>query len=162
MRHPLAKVGVLGFACGALAFAAFHQGTQHVLHNTVHNWPALAGALGPMPGPGWNLAPLAAPPLAGLAIPVLAAQLLWGGAWGVLIAAAIRWAHLPDLLTGALMGGLGATLAASLGPVSPEGLEPALDAQSLLRCLLLNGGFGFGAALLMRPFGIQRPLRRGH
>lgn len=157
MRHPLVKVGVLGFVCGALSFAAFHQGTQHILHNYAHHLPALAEALGPMPGPGWNLAPHP-----GLGIPVLAAQLAWGGAWGVLIAALIRWAHPPDLLAGALVGGLGATLAVTLGPLAPEGLEPALDAHSLARGLLLNGGFGFGAALLMRPFGIQRPLRRGH
>jgi hypothetical protein len=166
MKNPLVKVIVLGFVCGALSVAAFHQGTLHILYNYGNGVPAITDVIGRMPAPGWNLAPMPNPPVAGLpfAIPVLVNLMFWGGLWGILIAAAIRWLHAPDLLAGVLVGGLGATLVAVTLVAQMKGLPmwAGGDAQRLARALLLNGAFGFGAALLLRPFGVQKPVPRGH
>jgi hypothetical protein len=90
--------------------------------------------------------------------------MFWGGLWGIAIAGAIRWLHAPDLLAGVLVGGLGATLVAVTLVAQINGLPmwAGGDAQRLTRALLLNGAFGFGAALLMRPFGVQKAVPPRH
>ena len=166
MKNPLVKVVILGFVCGALSVAAFHQGTLHILFNYGNGVPVITDLFGRFPSPGWNLAPMPNPPVAGLPfpIPVLANQMFWGGLWGIAIAVVIRWLHAPDLLAGVLVGGVGATLIAVTVVAQLKGLPmwAGGDTQRLARALLLNSGFGFGAALLMRPFGVQKPVPHRH
>jgi xanthine/uracil permease len=148
----LKKVLLVGFLAGAVAVLAFHQALLHVLH---HNWPWFAGLTG-LPtgfrpaGSGFSLRPL--PPYG---VPAVVSAVFWGGLWGVLLAALIRWLRLPDLMMGVVIGiaatFVGFTLVAELRGNAPwGGGDPIVWA----RALTLNIAFGWGAAFLMRPFGV--------
>lgn len=152
------KVLVWGFVMGAVAVGVFHQGTLFLLFHYGNEVPALTAWLGRVPGPGWNLVqtmPAFGQP--GWMVPQFVNQMAWGGLWGIVIAAALRWGRLPDLLTGLLIGAIGCTGVAVTLVATLKGLPPFAggNTQAMLRAALVNGAFGWGAALLMRPIEVR-------
>jgi hypothetical protein len=143
---------------GALSVLVFHQGTVHLLFHYANSLPWVTSVIGRVGGPGWDLSrAMAHPPMPGLIIPAFTATLLWGGLWGIVIAAVIRWTPLPDLLTATLIGAIGFTLVGVTLVAQMRGvpLFAAGDTKSLLRAALVNAAFGFGTGLLLRPLGLQ-------
>lgn len=143
------KVLLVGFICGALAVVVFHQGTLYVLYHQF----ALIKLLGVpdafRPGSaGFSIRPV--PPFG---VPQVLSLAFWGGLWGVVLAALIRWARMPDLLTGFVLGAVvGFTLVAQL-----RGVPMWAGGNTIVwaREALVNGAFGWGAAFLMRPFSMR-------
>lgn len=154
----MGKVLVWGFVMGAIAVGVFHQGTIFLLFHYGNHVPAVTEVIGRVAGPGWNLTqvmPAFGQP--GWMIPQFANQMFWGGLWGIVIAAAIRWGRWPDLLTGFLIGvvgcvGVAVTLVAALKGLP---LFAGGNTQALLRAALINGAFGWGTALLLRPVEVR-------
>lgn len=152
------KVLVFGFLMGAIAVGVFHQGTIFLLFHHGNRIPAVTEWLGRVAGPGWNLGQtMQAFGQPGWVVPQFANQMFWGGLWGIVIAAAVRFSRWPDLLTGFLVGvigcvGLGITLVASLKGLP---LFAGGNTQALLRGVLINGAFGWGTALLLRPVEVR-------
>ena len=147
------KVLAVGFVCGALAVLVFHQGTVFLLHHQFWVLKALGvpDAFRPAAA-GFNIRPVAP-----LGLPQVLSLAFWGGVWGIVLAALIRFARLPDLLTGLLLGAVVCTL---VGFTLVSGLrgQPLLGANAITwaRVMLVNGAWGWGAAFLMRPFQVTR------
>jgi hypothetical protein len=148
------KVLLVGFACGALAVIVFHQGTVFLLH---HQFPLLK-ALG-VPdafrpaGAGYSFRAVAP-----FGVPAVLSAAFWGGIWGIILAGLIRWARLPDLLGGFLLGAVVCTL---VGFTLVAGMRGAPmwaggNTTTWMRVMLINGAWGWGAAFLMRPFQVGR------
>lgn len=158
------KVVVWGFVMGALSVLAFHQGTMHLLFNYGNNVTFITDVIGRAESPGWQLHQgMANPPIPGVHIPAFFNLMFWGGLWGMLIAALIRYTTLPDLMTGAVVGGVVSVLVSVALVAAVQGL-PLLDGgdtRDLLRAVLIHGGFGFGVAFLLRPIAVRRvPIER--
>lgn len=154
------KVLIGGFIIGALAMLAFHQGTTHILHNYAARVPGLVDAIGHVEGPGWNLRRgIASPTAPGLFVPVFAVLAFWGGLWGILLGAIIRWTRLPDLLTSTLVSAAGGLLIGITAGAWLEGIPDISpeDPRAMMREGLLFAAYGFGAAFLMRPLMLRRP-----
>lgn len=165
----MAKVILLGFLMGALSVGIFHQGTLFLLFHHGASIPGLAEAIGHVAAPGWDLSRLMPrPPVPGLSVPLLLNQMFWGGLWGIVIAAVLRWTPAPDLLTGFLIGAVGCTLVAVTVVANLKGLPGYAggDMRALLRAALVNGAFGWGTALLLRPVEVRKfrplPMRHAH
>jgi hypothetical protein len=159
------RVLLYGFLLGALGVFVFHQGVIFLLFHYGNHVPFLVSALGRVSGPGWNLHQMMPnPPLRGLAIPLLLNQMFWGGLWGIAIAAMLRFTRFPSLLGGLLIGVLGCVGVAMTLVVSLKGqpLFAGGNGQTLLRAALINGAFGWGTALLLRPFGLRKVEVRGY
>ncbi len=147
------KVLIFGFLCGALSVFVFHQGTIYLLHHQF----ALLKTLG-VPDAfrpatdGYSFRPV--PPLG---VPQVLSLAFWGGVWGILLAALLRYTRLPDLLTGLLFGGLVCTLVGFTLVAQARG-QPMLSASAITwaRVIVINGAWGLGAALLMRPLRVAR------
>ena len=144
--RPTRKIILYGFICGAIAVIAFHQTTQLLLHYHAAKLPILIEIFGRAPPP-YNFAPV--PPWG---VPTLASQAFWGGLWGILLAALIRYLPFDDLPFGFIFGAIKLTLVASFmgNPLFADG-----DLQHWLRPGLLNGAWGWGTVLLLRPFAVR-------
>jgi hypothetical protein len=147
------KVLVFGFICGALAVIVFHQGTVWVLH---HQFPLIKAVTGAADAfrpasQGFSLRPV--PPLG---VPQVLSMAFWGGLWGILLAALIRWVRIPDLMGGFVIGLL-ATLVAFTVVAQMKGLPMWGGGNSITiwRAVLLNGAWGWGTAMLLRPFVLR-------
>ena len=150
----MTKVLLVGFLAGALAVIAFHQALVHVLHFQfafIQSITGLPDAFRPQ-GSGFNMRPV--PPFG---VPQVASLAFWGGVWGILLAAMIRWLRAPDLLMGVLIG-LVATLAAFTLLAQLRGAPMWAGGNTILwwRAILLNVAWGWGTAFLMRPFQMTR------
>jgi xanthine/uracil permease len=148
------KVLLFGFLCGAASVLLFHQGLVYVLF---HQFPLIKSVTGAVDsfrpqGPGFNFRPNA------FGVPQMASTVFWGGLWGILLAALIRWARLPDLLTGFILGGVVATVVGFTLVAQLRGVPLWAGGNSITwaRVVLINGAWGWGAALLMRPFEVRR------
>jgi hypothetical protein len=146
------KVLLTGFLVGAIAVIAFHQASQHVLF---HLWPGIAAATDlpagfRPPSPGFNVRPV--PPFG---VPQVIWLSFWGGLWGILLAAVIRFLRFPDLLAGVLVG-IAATVVGFTAVAQYHGqpMWAGGTAVIIARALVLNIAFGWGTAFLMRPFSI--------
>lgn len=136
-----------GFVAGFLAVLVFHQGAAFLLYHLGQDIPAVNAALGRTPAP-FNLAPTAP-----LGVPLVLSQSFWGGVWGMALALLLSRLRPPALLFGTVFGAVALTVVAvSLVPVL-KGM-PAWNGTIPWRGLLLNGAWGFGAALLL-----LRPMR---
>lgn len=147
------KVLLYGFICGALAMIVFHEGTQLVLYHQFQLLRALGvpEAFRP-PSPGFSLRPV--PPYG---VPDLLSLAFWGGVGGVVLAGLTRWARMPDLTTGLLLGAVGVTVLELTVFAQARGAPIwAGNGITWTRMALLNGLYGWGAAFLMRPFSMRR------
>ncbi len=158
---------MLGFLMGALSVAIFHQGTLFLLFHYANAIPEAAQVVGRAPAPGWDLSRMMPNPPFGLPMPLLFSQMFWGGVWGIVIAAVLRGTPAPDLLTGFLIGAVGCTLVAVTVVAGLKGLPlyGGGNVQNLLRAALINGAFGWGTALLLRPAKLREfralPMHQG-
>ncbi|MGK7865832.1 hypothetical protein [Falsiroseomonas sp. E2-1-a20] len=148
------KVILLGFICGALAVVVFHQGTLYVLYHQFPLIKTLTGAADAFrPGSaGFSIRPV--PPLG---VPQIVSMMFWGGLWGIVLAALIRWGRMPDLLTGFVLGAVVCTVVGFTVVAQLRGAPMWAGGNSFvwIRAVLLNGAFGWGAAFLMRPFSVR-------
>ncbi|MCK8784881.1 hypothetical protein M0638_10855 [Roseomonas sp. NAR14] len=151
MRRLSLRTVVLGLAVGAVAMLVFHQGTAFLLHAEGARLPALTQLLGSQPAP-YSLRP--APPLG---VPMVFWLTFWGAVWGLLLALLLRLTGLPDLLTGFLFGALLVTAVGFTLLARWQGLPSyeAVGTPLWLRTGLLNGAWGWGTALLMRPLALR-------
>jgi len=136
-----------GFLAGAVAVLVFHQGAAWLLHVLTAKAGVGAGLFGRVGFP-WSMAPVKP-----FGVPQVASWAFWGGLWGAALAALLRGLRPPDLLSGFLFGALVLTLAGFTLVAALKGL-PAFaggNRQAWLRVALLNGAWGWGAALLLRP-----------
>jgi hypothetical protein len=135
---------LLGFAAGALGVLVTHQGTVWLLH--MGGW---------LPNPPYSLRPI--PPLG---VPAVLNGAFWGGLWGIALAALLRMTGAPALITGLLLGALGSTLVGWTIVAGLKGLPlfAGWELQRMWRGPVINGGWGFGAALFL--IGLGAPFRR--
>lgn len=149
------NVILLGFLCGAVSVLLFHQGTLLLLHHQFPLIKALTGAADAFrpATAGYSLRPV--PPFG---VPQVLNLAFWGGVWGIVLAALIRWARMPDLLTGFVLGAMVCTLVGFTLVAGLRGAPMWAGGNTVVwwRAAILNGAWGWGAALLMRPF-----IRRG-
>ncbi len=148
------KVILLGFLCGALSVFVFHEGLVYVLHHQFTVIQTVTGApdaFRPATS-GFSIRPV--PPFG---VPQVLSLALWGGLWGILLAALIRFMRLPDLLTGFLVGVLATVVGFTL-VASWRGAPMWAGANTVTwaRLILINGAWGWGTAFLMRPFQVAR------
>ncbi len=147
------KVILIGFICGAIAVIAFHQGLLYVLYHQFPLIKSLTGAADSFrpQGPGFSFRGV--PPFG---VPQVLSLAFWGGMWGILLAALIRWARAPDLLTGFLVGAVACTVVGFTVVAQLRGVPMWGGANSVTwwRAVLLNGAWGWGTAFLMRPFQV--------
>jgi hypothetical protein len=152
------KVLLLGFLCGALAVIVFHQGTIFLLHHQFGLLKALGVPDAFRPGgAGFTIRPVAP-----LGLPQVVSTAFWGGLWGIVLAWLIRYARMPDLLTGFLLGAVACTVVGFTVFAAYRG-QPMWAGGNLLtwlRAMLVNGAWGWGAAFLMRPFEVSGGRRR--
>jgi hypothetical protein len=139
---------LLGFAAGFLAVLVFHQGTAVLLHLLTTKAGLATGVFGRVPFP-YRTAPLAP-----FGVPAVLSAAFWGGAWGVVLAFLLRAFRPPDLLFGAVFGALALTLVAFTLVANLKGSPPFAggNKQVWWRALLYHAAWGWGAALLLRPF----------
>lgn len=126
------------FIAGFVSTLAFHQGLLWLLH-----------AAGVSPRAPWNMTPV--PPFN---LPAVVSSAFWGGLWGIVLWALIRTsrggAHWGKALA---IGALGPSLLAwfVVMPIKGMGFAGGWDPSIVGGSLLLNGTWGLGVALLMRP-----------
>ncbi|MDJ0389768.1 hypothetical protein QMO56_16775 [Roseomonas sp. E05] len=123
-----------GLTVGAVAIVAFHQSSLFVLHQVFHLVPERGFLFAPLPSSN---------------LPALYGLMLAGALGGGALALALRAVHaLPDLLTGFLFGAFGLSLFSVLPRV------PGFD-DVWWQWLVINGGWGWGTAFLMRPLALR-------
>jgi hypothetical protein len=143
-QHARWKTGLEAFVAGFLSTLTFHQGTLAILHSA-----------GLVARASYSMAPtypLHAPAVISLAF--------WGGVWGVALCSVIGRLRAAWTYYGAWTV-LGAVLPSivALFVVSPLKGAPIAGGWSptmIGTALLLNGVWGFGVALLLRGFEIER------
>ncbi len=147
------KVLVFGFICGALAVIVFHQGTVYVVYHQFPLIQAVTGAADAFRGQSHGFNMRGIPPLG---IPAVLSLAFWGGIWGIVLAALIRWARFPDLMGGFAIG-MVATLVGFTLVAQSKGLPMWAGGNTITiwRVILLNGAWGWGTALLLRPFSLH-------
>ena len=138
---------LLGFLAGFVAVLVFHQGAAWLLHMLTVKAQVGAGVFGRVPFP-FNMAPVKP-----LGVPQVLSWAFWGGVWGIALAFLLRATRLPDLLFGFVFGALVATLVGFTLVASLKGLPQfaGYNKQIWWRVALLNGAWGWGTALLLRP-----------
>jgi hypothetical protein len=157
--NVVTKVLLLGFLIGALSVATFFQGTMFLLYHGANAIPAVAAIFGKLASPGWNLSHLMVnPPVPGLVIPSFVNQMFWGGLWGIVIAAMMRFTHFPQLFGGFMIGAIGCVGVAVTVVAALKGqpLFAGGNTRALLRAALINGAFGWGTVLMLRSLGMRR------
>jgi hypothetical protein len=138
---------LIGFLAGAVAVLVFHQGAAWLLHLLTAKAGVGVGVFGRVGFP-WSMAP-ARP----FGVPQVVSWAFWGGVWGVLLAALLRGLRLPDLLFGFVFGAFVLTLVGFTLVATLKGLPQFAGGNRQLwwRVGLLNGAWGWGTALLLRP-----------
>lgn len=144
----MGRTVLLGFLAGFLAVLVFHQGTAVLLHLLTVKAGVGAGLIGRVAFP-YNTAPV--PPFG---LPQVLSWAFWGGIWGALLAAMLRGLRLPDLLFGFLFGALVLTVVGFTAVATLKGQATFAGGNKQIwwRVGLLNGAWGWGTALMLRPF----------
>jgi hypothetical protein len=131
-----------GFWTGVLAMVFIQQGITFLLHHLFRALPDAGFSLLPLPG-WWHM-------------PQLVALALAGGIAGAVLSLLLRWLPWPDLLAGLAFGTFGLALLAGDLPLPPLPIPPlTAQAPGWWANLAANGGWGLGAALLMRPLVLR-------
>ena len=139
-RHAWWKSGLEGFVAGFLSTLSFHQGTLAILHG--------AGLVARAAYPMAPTYPLHAPAVISLAF--------WGGVWAVALCRVIGRLRVAWTYYGAWTV-LGAVLPSIVAlfvvlPLKGAPIAGGWSPTVIATALLLNGVWGFGAALLLRGF----------
>ena|SRR5690349_5767204 len=125
---------VAGFVLGALAVLIFHQGAVGLLH-----------AMGIAPR-----APYSMKAVAPYGIPQIWSSAFWGGAWGILLAAAVHRMRGATLVIAATLFGLVfPTLAAwfMVAAIKSQPVMAGFDHKAMLIGPVVNAAWGFGTGL---------------
>ncbi|MDX1370202.1 hypothetical protein [Pseudomonas sp.] len=129
---------VFAFIAGFLAVIFFHQPLLGLLH-----------AYGVVP-----FAPFSIAATVPLQVPAWLSACFWGGIWGVLMVAALRWQGGSPVpwLKGLLFGGIALTTVALLVvfPLKGMGFDSAQLPGRFLIGFLLNGAWGVGSLIFIR------------
>ena len=146
-HHPanvdLARWLAIGFLAGLIAVLVFHQGAVALLH--------AAGVTPRTPFPMQPTRPFGIPQLWSLA--------LWGGVWGIALAAAFARLDGARLVVGALVfGALLPTLIAwfVVAPLKSQPIAAGWSPAGMSIGLIANGAWGFGTGLGLALFGRPR------
>jgi hypothetical protein len=136
----LARWLVVGFLAGIIAVLVFHQGAVALLH-----------AAGMTPR-----APFPMQPTRPFGIPQLWSLALWGGVWGIALAAAL--ARLDDarlVLVALLFGAVLPTLVAwfVVAPLKGQPIAAGWSPAGMSVGLMANGAWGFGTGLALALLG---------
>ena len=132
-------VWIKAFFAGVLATLVFHQGLFAVLYG-----------LGAVPVPPYNFSPV--PPLG---VPAVVSLAFFGGLWGLPAWAVMRrFAGKALWVTALVFGAIAPTVVAML-VVFPL-RDQAVDVQTWIGGLILNGAWGIGVAVFMRLMGARR------
>jgi hypothetical protein len=137
------KVLILGFVAGFFAVLIFHQGLWYLLYQV---------GMIPPERPAWPMDPVAP-----LGVPSVISKSFWGGLWGAGLAPFLGRLSGARYWTAWITIGAVALTLTALYVVSPLKGEPipALWPR-FYYALLVNGAWGFGAALLLRMMGAAR------
>lgn len=132
---------VIPFLAGFLAVLVFHQGM----------W-ALFNAAGKTPAPAWAMTRV--PPLG---IPQVISSALWGGLWGIALAA-LAPLFVPSLGYWAgytIVGSLATSLVALLVvfPLKGRKFAAGWNPAAWIFVLLVNAAWGLGTAVFLRMLG---------
>lgn len=134
-----------GFVFGALAVLVFHQGAFAILH-----------AIGFTPR-----APYSMQATAPWGLPQVWSTMFWGGAWGILLAAAVHRLEGSRLVLAATSFGLLVpTLAAwfIVASIRHQPLAGGFTAKGMALGLIVNAAWGLGVGIGLAILG--RPRRR--
>ncbi len=126
-----------GFWTGVIAILFFHQGAAFLVHHLGHAWPDAGYSLRPLPAWGF--------------MPEVVALCLVGGGVGLLLSVLLRLLPLPDLLAGIAAGVFGLSLLSDILPLPPF----ATEAPGWWVNLAMNGSWGLGTVMLMRPLVLR-------
>jgi len=144
MARQTGKLVVIGFIAGAIGVLVFHQGVILVMY-----------LLGLLPA-----APYSMRATMPFGVPQVLSSAFWGGLWGIVLVWLMTTVRAADRLWAALLfGGVLPTLVGILVVTPLKGGDPVARLQfaMLLRGFIINGAWGFGAALAYR---IAQRLRR--
>jgi hypothetical protein len=144
---------IVGFLSGAAAVLIFHQGALALLH---------AAAMTPR-------APFSFAPTQPFGVPALWSLAFWGGAWGVLLAAAVyRLERVAVLGASVLFGAIFPTLVAwfIVAPLKGQPVAAGFVPAAMLVGPLVNAAWGLGTGLGLVLFARSErrhgaPDRRG-
>jgi len=136
---------LVAYIGGFLATLTFHQGALALMH-----------AL------GWtDSAPFALQPTHPFGLPQVISHALWGGVWGIVMAAVLprAMASASYIAAGSVFGALLPTAVALLVvlPLKGQPVAGGGDVRLIIGALILNGLWGGGAALLIRLYGRLTP-----
>jgi hypothetical protein len=143
---------VFGFIAGFIAVPVFHQVMVIVLN-----------AVGLVAWTPYRMSPV--PPFG---VPAVVSSSFWGGVWGIVFALLAPlfprggWYWVTSVLFGALALTIVAWIV--VAPLKGMPLFFGGDPRGMLAGLLVNGAWGIGVALMLRPFaqslGFPQPTRR--
>ena len=136
------------FVAGFLAVLVFHQGALTVLY-----------ALGVT-----QRSPFVLTPTAPLGVPQVLSLAFWGGVWALILWPLV--AHLEARVgywvAAIALGAIAPSLVAwfVVAPLKGQPMANGWQAPAIATSLLVNGAWGFGLALMMRPGGRARPANK--
>jgi hypothetical protein len=140
----MARWLTVGFVAGALSVLLFHQGAAALLH---------ALALTPR-------APYSMAATAPFGIPQLWSIALWGGVWGVALAATLMQLRAAPLIVAAtLFGAVLPTLVAwfVVAPLKGQPIAAGFAPLAMLVGPIVNAAWGLGTGIGLALFGRSRP-----
>ncbi len=145
LRHhsepsPLARWLLTGFVAGALAVLIFHQGALAMLH-----------ALGMTPATAYSMKATAP-----WGIPQVWSIAFWGGAWGVILALALRRLDGPALIVAAIVfGAIAPTLVAwfVVAPLKGAPMAAGWKPAAMAIGPIINAAWGLGTGIGLLLFG---------
>lgn len=134
---------VFGFIAGFIAVPVFHQ-VMVILLNA-------AGLV------SWT--PYRMSPVPPFSVPAVVSSSFWGGVWGIVFAliAPVFPRGAAYWITSVLFGALALTVVAWIvvAPLKGMPLFFGGDPAGMLAGLLVNGAWGLGVALMLRPFALS-------
>lgn len=139
----MARWLTVGFVAGALSVLLFHQGAAALLH---------ALALTPR-------APYSMAATAPFGIPQLWSIALWGGVWGVLLAAMLmRLRGAASIVAATLFGAVLPTLVAwfVVAPLKGQPVAAGFALPAMLIGPIVNAAWGLGTGIGLALFGRSR------
>jgi hypothetical protein len=146
-RARLSRWVIVGFLSGAASVLIFHQGAAALLHALELTTPA----------------PYSVQPTNPFGVPQVWSIALWGGIWGVVLAATLARLEGARLLFAALLfGAVFPTLVAwfLVAPLKGQPMAAGLVPVAMAVGVILNGAWGLGTGIGLALFGRPRVRQR--